>query len=551
MRRYSGSGLRPALNRASGRQGSGASVRPLAPDAVSQAITAAYSLRRISTAYTGPCLQVRDSGNALRTVGFDAAGNLDITGFAGWGDGVTFTVAQWYDQSGRGHDVSSTFRPRLIFPHAPQDYSGAYVDFQTKGWFLASATTPLAVGGTANLSLFAVAATLGWTSAGTHPRNPAAYAGARGPLVGYGTSAGGGLLYGADGPDAETTLYGKTGELLVDASHDFAQRWRNIWFNQRGALVSGGGDRRVLFNHRPHGHVASSDQRIVIGNNGALNQSANGALRELILFNSAGALSDAECAGIAAWQNRHWQPLARNRFPQRFVVIFAGQSNAQYYGVDNASGDGTAGSNALERVFLPDLRARLAIPADSTRELHAYCNSTAYGGSPVLHRVDPAKAWWDGDAEAPGPSLANWLTSIDYGGAPGKAYRRCAIIWSQGEAEALYWAANPGDSALPAEWRAQTKLVWQAMRDKIGYACPIVIQPLGNQAGAQPQMDALRTIQAELASEVPNVTLGPDTRDLAMQDLVHFAPFTHSAQGYDLGAERLSQTLAPILLAIK
>lgn len=545
------------LARRSGGQGARA-IAPLAAIAASQPLTAAYSLRRVVPAYAGACLQVRDSGNVLRTLTFKADGTYDAPAatWSAYGDGRSFGVATWYDQSGNGHHLTSSSRPSLVFPGAPANYDGAFIDFTAKAQHLATASTPLAVGGSANLSLLAVSATRGWTSAAVHPRDPAVYSAAIGPLIGYGTAATGALVVGADGPGAETTLYGASGALLVDASTDFANRWRNWWFNQAGATVSGGGDTRTLFTGRPHGRASSTGNRLVVGNNGALNQSANASLRELLVFNGDGALADRECAGIAAWQRRSWSGLVTNRFPDRFVSIFAGQSNAQYHAVDSVSGDGSTGSNALARVFVPDLSARLPIPADPSRELTTYCSSTATGGSSVLKRANPGsdKYWWDGDAGAPGPSLTSAIANLDFGTAPGKRYRRCVIMWSQGEAEALYWSANTGDAAVAADWKAQTKLVWAALRAKIGYDCPIVIQPLGNQTGAQPQMEALRSIQTQLAAEVPGVTIAPETTDLVRQDNVHFASAlkgpNQSPAGYDLAATRLAAAIAPLLLTI-
>ena len=61
---------------------------------------AAYSLRQLSTAYTGPAIQVRrSSDDTLQDIGF-VDGNLDtasLLSFVGSGNGF---VKTWYDQSG-------------------------------------------------------------------------------------------------------------------------------------------------------------------------------------------------------------------------------------------------------------------------------------------------------------------------------------------------------------------------------------------------------------------------------------------------------------------
>ena len=62
---------------------------------------AAYSLRKLRTAYTGNAIRVRrSSDNGEQNIGFDANGNLDtasLLSFVGAGNGF---VTTWYDQSG-------------------------------------------------------------------------------------------------------------------------------------------------------------------------------------------------------------------------------------------------------------------------------------------------------------------------------------------------------------------------------------------------------------------------------------------------------------------
>ena len=63
----------------------------------------AFSLRQLSSAYTGKAIQVRrSSDNTLQDIGFTPAGDLDtvvLKSFVGNGDGY---VNIWYDQSGNG-----------------------------------------------------------------------------------------------------------------------------------------------------------------------------------------------------------------------------------------------------------------------------------------------------------------------------------------------------------------------------------------------------------------------------------------------------------------
>jgi hypothetical protein len=82
---------------------------------------AAVSIRRLNSAYTGPCMRVRrSSDNAEQDIQF--SGNYcdesSITSFVGGGNGF---VVKWYDQSGNGNDAGAVsfanairFQPRVV-----------------------------------------------------------------------------------------------------------------------------------------------------------------------------------------------------------------------------------------------------------------------------------------------------------------------------------------------------------------------------------------------------------------------------------------------------
>jgi hypothetical protein len=69
---------------------------------------AAYSLRKLRSAYTGNAIRVRRASDNTETdIGFSSA-NLDtlaLTSFCGSGDGF---VTTWYDQSGNGNNITQT-----------------------------------------------------------------------------------------------------------------------------------------------------------------------------------------------------------------------------------------------------------------------------------------------------------------------------------------------------------------------------------------------------------------------------------------------------------
>ena len=70
---------------------------------------AAYSLRKLRSAYTGNCIRVRrSSDNTEQDIGFNVVGNLDttsLTSFCGSSNGF---VTTWYDQSGNSNNATQT-----------------------------------------------------------------------------------------------------------------------------------------------------------------------------------------------------------------------------------------------------------------------------------------------------------------------------------------------------------------------------------------------------------------------------------------------------------
>ena len=70
---------------------------------------AAYSLRKLSSTYSGNAIRVRRSSDNTETnIGFDGNGNLDeasLTAFVGAGNGF---VTTWYDQSGNSIDEAQS-----------------------------------------------------------------------------------------------------------------------------------------------------------------------------------------------------------------------------------------------------------------------------------------------------------------------------------------------------------------------------------------------------------------------------------------------------------
>lgn len=80
-----------------------ATARPL--DAVTGAF-AAYSTRKLRTAYAGSAIRVqRSSDNAQQDIGFTTAGDLDTTALTAFVGANSGYIAKFYDQSGSGNDL--------------------------------------------------------------------------------------------------------------------------------------------------------------------------------------------------------------------------------------------------------------------------------------------------------------------------------------------------------------------------------------------------------------------------------------------------------------
>jgi hypothetical protein len=76
-------------------------------DSITTAPVAAYSLRQVRAAYSGPLVNIRrGSDNATEDVYPTASGDFPIAAVTTWAAGATVYVTEWYDQSGNGNHVT-------------------------------------------------------------------------------------------------------------------------------------------------------------------------------------------------------------------------------------------------------------------------------------------------------------------------------------------------------------------------------------------------------------------------------------------------------------
>jgi hypothetical protein len=100
---------------------------------------AAYSLRKLRTAYTGSAIRVRRTNNDELDIGFTSTGELDtaaLLAFTGTGALNNGFVTKWYDQSGNGYDATQATalnQPQIVSAGSVILENGKpSIDFQTK-----------------------------------------------------------------------------------------------------------------------------------------------------------------------------------------------------------------------------------------------------------------------------------------------------------------------------------------------------------------------------------------------------------------------------------
>ena len=106
---------------------------------------AAYSLRKLRSAYTGSAIRVRRSSDNTETnIGFSSTFGLDTTSLTSFCSGTNGFVTTWYDQSGNGYNATQTTaanQPQIVS-------SGAVLTVNSKPCtvFSSASSTKLNVG---------------------------------------------------------------------------------------------------------------------------------------------------------------------------------------------------------------------------------------------------------------------------------------------------------------------------------------------------------------------------------------------------------------------
>ncbi len=108
--------------------------------------SAAYSVRRLTSAYSGPLLRVRrSSDNTEQDIGSTIAGNLDTTTLTSFCGSATCYVRTWYDQSTNVRDAvqaTTSAQPRIVDAGVTDAQSGRpAIYFDGTSYNLESATS--------------------------------------------------------------------------------------------------------------------------------------------------------------------------------------------------------------------------------------------------------------------------------------------------------------------------------------------------------------------------------------------------------------------------
>lgn len=115
------------------RQGVGGGVGPTPPpytpplDSITAAV--AYSVRKLSSTYTGDCMLVRRvSDGVTQSIGFGSDGLINDSALSTFSGGSELTVQVWYDQGPNGVDLEQTNSS-----YQPTIYDGSSVTVSTSG----------------------------------------------------------------------------------------------------------------------------------------------------------------------------------------------------------------------------------------------------------------------------------------------------------------------------------------------------------------------------------------------------------------------------------
>jgi hypothetical protein len=249
---------------------------------------AAYSVRKLRTAYTGNAIRVRrSSDNTEQNIGFTSAGNLDTTALTTFCSGTNGFVTTWYDQSGNGVNTIQTTavnQPQIVSAGSVLTLNGKptakfiktnNTNLQNATFNISGATTFTWVGSiTYPISTWSYVFGIGFYSTSTgYQYTPYTYVTANDwvpgdlALVGNGYSTGQAPRFISNGTQYTSTIQALTLGILSTSNSKVYKN--NSLVSQRVGLTGNVGSNTLMY----------------IGTNN-YNEALDGNIQELIFWNS-------------------------------------------------------------------------------------------------------------------------------------------------------------------------------------------------------------------------------------------------------------------------
>lgn len=168
-----------------------------------------------------------------------------------------------------------------------------------------------------------------------------------------------------------------------------------------------------------------------------------------------------------------------------------------------------------------------------------------------FRRGDPARYWWDMEADAPSAALIERLDKV-----AALASQPCeCLVWDQGQFEATPLKGKHGrDPAIAREhFRVATRSVLQFLRERLSpnapERLPILFMPHAPHPGEGTRVglgvERVRAVQYELIAQIPNCHDVGIVHGMEMHDNMH-----PSEAGMQLYAESLAKSFAAKVLPL-
>ena len=248
--------------------------------------------------------------------------------------------------------------------------------------------------------------------------------------------------------------------------------------------------------------------------------------------------------------------------PRNFGVVFAGQSLAALLSSDNpstlssgyGSGDGTAGSNAMQRVLIPELQAYLDAQYTDGRPNVLTVLNNAVSDTRLVGPVVGKDTWWDptlnagaGGAGAYAITDRAHVVTMKANLPAGQTFDGGFVrLWAQGEGDAAVGISQADYVNSLCGSGYVTGLI-KYFRDGDGATTKVIISPLGRNSGVtNAAIKAIRDAETEAVANVASTSMAIENCDLVRRANNDWHPksFGEDILGFDRLAHFHARTLA-------